>query len=469
MKKILLSALLVAALPAGAQVIDIHGVLVEPRHPTTSDRIRLTVIGVEGCPLTFQEPVYLERSNQVEIRVVPAKGGMPAQDWQDCAKFPVYRDFRHTFEVGPLPAGMTVAMIWLYQYNYPNPDLNWREIFEVAEDDRQLRLGQDGGFQASVRWSNPRDGSSGTGHARPLARDSGAFWFFSPDNLEVTVKILDGRAINGRWWVFIASMTDLRFEVDISRAGGPVKTYVQAAGANRNFIDVDASFEEGPAQPAVPLWPEIAVTPERPTSADPVHVEVAVGNPWNTITYDGMEGRQILFNDESWGWPAGGPPPPPDQRFTAETTAGPLAPGLYAVNFRIDEYHSVGRTFEVIPASPALRLQRGDDRFDIEVSYRLPGETGFAAARATPFTADAGYFYFFDPDNVEVTAKIVDGRLVNKRWWVFLANMTTVELEIKVTHCPPQAPPAYCMTKTYLQPPGQNRNFLDTATFFGEP
>jgi hypothetical protein len=51
---------------------------------------------------------------------------------------------------------------------------------------------------------------------------------------------------------------------------------------------------------------------------------------------------------------------------------------------------------------------------------------------------------------------------------VGLANMTTVELEIEVTHCPPDAPPAYCITKTCVQPPGQHRNFLDTSTFFGE-
>jgi hypothetical protein len=473
-RKILLCALFaaMAALPAGAQVIDIHGVLVEPRHPTASDRIRLTVIGVEGCPLTFHEPIRRELSNWMDIRVVPAKGVMPAKDWQDCAKLPVYRDFRHTFEIGPLPAGEHVAMVWLDGYHFPNPDLNWREVFEVSEDNGQLHLGQGGDFQASVRWTNPRDGSSGTGHAQRLGRDSGAFWFFSPDNLEVTLKILDGRAINGRWWVFVASMTDLQFEVEISRAGGPVKTYVQTAGANRNFIDVNASFEEGPPQPVCgPLnsGVEISLDPERPTAADPVRAEVSVCNPWPTLTYDGMEGNRILFNEISWGWPSGGEPPPPSLRFTAEATAGPLAPGIYAIDFRYDKEHYVARTFEVTPASPALHLQNAGDRFDVEVRYRLPGQTGFTTAPGVPLTRDAGYFYFFDPGNVEVTAKIVDGRGLNQHWWVFLANMTTVELEIEVTHCPPDAPPAYCITKTYVQPPGQNRNFLDTSTFFGEP
>jgi len=470
MRKLLLSALLATspallALPAGAQVIDIHGVLVEPRHPTTSDRVRLTVVGVEGCPLTFHEPTYETLSNWVYIRVVPANGSMPAKDWQDCAKSPVYRDFRHTFETGPLRAGVHVAMVYLDGYYWPNPDLNWREMFEVSDDTGQLHLGEGGDFQASVRWSNPRDGSSGTGHAQRLARDSGAFWFFSPDNLEVTIKVLDGRAINGRWWVFISSMTDLQFEVDISRAGGPAKTYVQTAGANRNFIDINASFDEGP-EPVIPSWPEIVLTPERPTAADPVHVEMAVGSPLPGLTYDGRQGNRFLFSDFSWGWPSGGEPPPPNLRFTAETVAGPLAPGIYAVDFRMGGEHHLGRTFEVTPARPALRLREsGEDHFDIEVRYRLPGQTGFAAAPPVSLTRDAGYFYFLDPKNVEVTAKIVDGRAVNGHWWLFLANMTTVELEIEATRCPPDGLPVPCVTKTYVQQPGQNVNFLDTSTF----
>ncbi|MFL6198882.1 MAG: hypothetical protein ACJ76J_06880 [Thermoanaerobaculia bacterium] len=457
MRRILLCALFAAlpALPAGAQILGIQGVLVEPRHPTPSDRIRLTVVGVESCSLTFKEPNYLESWGWAEIHIVPGK---------DCGKVPnpVYREFRHTAEIGPLPAGLHVAQIWVDNYYYPNPDLNWREIFEVGEDDGQLHLGQGGDFQASIHWSNPHDGSSGTGHARRLAQDSGAFWFFSPDNLEVTLKILDGRAINGRWWVFIASMTDLQFEVEISRAGGPAKTYVQTAGANRNFIDVDASFEEGPPQPVCgPLqWsPEIILDPERPTAADPVHVEVAVCNPWPTLTYDGMEGNHILFNDVSWGWPSGGEPPPPNLRFTAETTAGPLAPGIYAVDFRMDKEHLFGRTFEVTQPSSQLRLRdTADSSFNVYVNLdSQPRGVG----HGVPLTSESGYFWFFDPDNVELTVKILDGRAVNGKYWVFLSSMTDVAFTVEVEHCPDYAEPPVCTSQIYRSVQGVNRNFID--------
>jgi hypothetical protein len=36
----------------------------------------------------------------------------------------------------------------------------------------------------------------------PLGADTGYFWFFEDTNVELVVKVLDGRAINGHTWVF---------------------------------------------------------------------------------------------------------------------------------------------------------------------------------------------------------------------------------------------------------------------------
>ena len=62
------------------------------------------------------------------------------------------------------------------------------------------------------------------------------------------MKVLDGRAVNGRFWVFAASMSDRPFTLTIvDTAGGclPLGTcqqrqYTEVAGHNRNFIDVGA-------------------------------------------------------------------------------------------------------------------------------------------------------------------------------------------------------------------------------------
>ncbi|MEM8933189.1 MAG: hypothetical protein AAGE94_18520, partial [Acidobacteriota bacterium] len=60
------------------------------------------------------------------------------------------------------------------------------------------------GFYAEVTWRDFED-ATGIGIARPLSSDTGAFWFFDDANLELTVKVLDGRPINGAHWVFYGS------------------------------------------------------------------------------------------------------------------------------------------------------------------------------------------------------------------------------------------------------------------------
>ncbi|HEX5714532.1 MAG TPA: hypothetical protein VF179_00125, partial [Thermoanaerobaculia bacterium] len=181
MKRILLAALVASSLtlPAAAQIFNLEGILIEPRHPTTSDRIRLTVVGVGAC-VDFH-PVYDEATGSVVVQL----------EGHDCVGTPVPLSIYETFEIGPLPAGRHFVEIPTGVF----PPGTWRELFEVREDTAPLKLGED--FEVSVHWSNPRDGGSGSGRPVRLARDSGAFWFFSPNNLEVTVKILDGRAVNG--------------------------------------------------------------------------------------------------------------------------------------------------------------------------------------------------------------------------------------------------------------------------------
>jgi hypothetical protein len=450
MRKILLSALLASALalPAGAQLLHVQGVLVEPQNPTTHDNIRLTLVGVEGCPTTFKEPVFNDETVILNIAMA-----------EDCVTTPIPRPFRRTYEIGQRPAGLN----WVEVRVKDLPGLTRWELFEVSPGTPSLALGDDDRFQVHVNWSNPKDGSSGTGHPRRLGQDSGAFWFFSPDNLEVTVKVLDGRAVNGHWWVFIASMTDLQFEVGISRAGGPVKTYVQTAGANRNFIDVNASFVDGPQEPVsdpVRLTPEIVIEPERPTAADPVHVEVAVLNTEPDIRFTEVEGHSIFFDYSTWVYTAD-QPLPPLQRFTAEANVGPLAPGVYTVDVRQDAQHAFGRTFEVAAPHTQLHLQdTADSYFNFYVNLDSPlGGVGYGV----PLTRESGYFWFFDPDNIELTVKILDGRAVNGSYWVFISSMTDVPFTVEVERCTSHFDPFGCGSQIYQGVQGVNQNIIDTT------
>jgi hypothetical protein len=113
-----------------------------------------------------------------------------------------------------------------------------------------LSLG-DGRFEVRVAWRDPR-GNTGTGTPHPLTADTGAFWFFNPNNLELVVKALDGRPINGRWWIFFASLSNVEYEVTVSdTVTGAAATYVNPGGTFASRGDtraLPASSAAGPAR-----------------------------------------------------------------------------------------------------------------------------------------------------------------------------------------------------------------------------
>jgi hypothetical protein len=60
----------------------------------------------------------------------------------------------------------------------------------------------------------------------PSAPDSGVLHFFSPSNLEMLIKVLDGCGPNDRYWVFYAATTNVEFAVRVADTHtGRVRTY----------------------------------------------------------------------------------------------------------------------------------------------------------------------------------------------------------------------------------------------------
>ncbi len=74
----------------------------------------------------------------------------------------------------------------------------------------------DGRFKVEVVW---RDFSNTTGDAQlvPFSSESSVlFWFFSADNWEMMVKVLDACSINNRFWVFAAATTDVAYTLRVT-------------------------------------------------------------------------------------------------------------------------------------------------------------------------------------------------------------------------------------------------------------
>ncbi len=86
-------------------------------------------------------------------------------------------------------------------------------------------------FEVKTRWTDFA-GNQGDGLTAPLASDnSGLFYFFSPNNWEKLVKVLDACAINGHYWVLAAATTDVGYRLEVrDTESNRTKTYTNPVG-----------------------------------------------------------------------------------------------------------------------------------------------------------------------------------------------------------------------------------------------
>lgn len=96
-------------------------------------------------------------------------------------------------------------------------------------------------FRVQVSWSVPSQGTSGVGTAAALTSDTGYFWFFSSNNIELVIKVVDGRAFNNYFWVFYGALSDVQYTITVTdTATGAMKTYSNPQGRLASVADVIA-------------------------------------------------------------------------------------------------------------------------------------------------------------------------------------------------------------------------------------
>lgn len=102
-----------------------------------------------------------------------------------------------------------------------------------------------GRFEVKVRFRDPF-GGEGPGRPLPLTDDSGAFWFFEPDNLELLVKVLDGRTVNGRFWVFFGALSNVGYTLQVTDTfTGAERSYENPQGTMASRGDTRAFPGDG--------------------------------------------------------------------------------------------------------------------------------------------------------------------------------------------------------------------------------
>lgn len=97
---------------------------------------------------------------------------------------------------------------------------------------------------ASYLTSN---GQGGQAQAVPLTADTGYFWFFGSQNVEVVVKVIDGCSIFSRFWVFAAGLTNVSVTMTVTDTKtGAFRTYQNLQGTPFQPIQDTAAFATCP-------------------------------------------------------------------------------------------------------------------------------------------------------------------------------------------------------------------------------
>ncbi len=132
-----------------------------------------------------------------------------------------------------------------------------------------------------------------------------------------------------------------------------------------------------------------------------------------------------------------------------DNTAGLAAGRAIAEQVFFNVLTPVSRPIACVDDPAKLCLE--GDRFKVEATWRISDSilNGSGPAHAVQQTNDFGQFWFFGPDNIELSVKVLNGCGVNDHFWVFASGLTDVEVTLRVTDSQTG------VTRTYFNPRGQ--------------
>ena len=239
-------------------------------------------------------------------------------------------------------------------------------------------------FEVQVHWrNNDRAGDYGIGSSVPVevSDESGLFWFFNPANVELVVKVLDGRTLNDNHWVFFGALSDVEYWITVRDVVADVRrTYHNTQGRICGQNDTKA-------------FPQSAVAAVAALAGE--------SGPMGAAGVDLLRTEALPFEAAGVALPVHG--------------GGHCEPG-------------------------PERLCVLDNRFSLDVRFIDPNESNpgvdpekVAAVLPSLTTAETGFFWFFNPANIELAAKVLDGRDLNGRFWLLYGGVSDVEYTLTVT------------------------------------
>ena len=122
----------------------------------------------------------------------------------------------------------------------------WQSLEPCVRDEDTACLIGKGRFQVDVDF---RDFSGATGNGMVLrqTRRSGEFWFFTPDNVELVVQVLNECGEFDHFWVFAGGLTNVEVTLTVTDTqSGVVKSYDNPLGTPFQPIQDTAAFATCP-------------------------------------------------------------------------------------------------------------------------------------------------------------------------------------------------------------------------------
>jgi photosystem II stability/assembly factor-like uncharacterized protein len=264
-----------------------------------------------------------------------------------------------------------------------------------------------GRFKVTALWTTP-DGQTGAGQAVNLTSDTGYFWFFSSNNVEMVTKVVDGRGFNSRFWVFAGGLTNVNVVMTVTDTQtGAVKTYTNPQGTAFQPIQDTSAFAAS-------------------TTTESSEMALADASDAQAASEEGVQ-------DSTW----------PDR---------PISPS--------QSPFSQARAAQAPCVADATTLCLNNSRFRLQAQWTtVQGQSG--AGQAVVLTGDTGYFWFFSSNNIELVVKALNAcGQPPGRFWVFAGGLTNVNVVMTVTDTQTGA------VKTYTNPQGTAfQPIQDTSAF----
>ena len=209
-------------------------------------------------------------------------------------------------------------------------------------------------------------------------------------------------------------------------------------------------------------------------------VEVTWRGPWT----DPSRGRLVIeARSPSMDWTVVGTVDPSSGEFIVSGLAPETpytfrlrfesAPGVAGRSASVQASTEYSEEFSVTTGSYTGPCRSGgkylclrSGRFELRADWTNPDQAGeFGAGTAVPvdISDESGLFWFFDPANIELVTKVLDGSRLNGHYWMFFGALSDVEYWLTLRDTA-----AGGSQRTYHNPPKEVCGQSDTRAFPGD-